>query len=186
MGNTFTNKRLFTLLIWAVIIAAIIAAPSLLPSFRLNLLGRYLSLAIVALGVDLIWGYTGLLSLGQGIFLSLVGYCATMFLQLNSATNFNQDLSSWDVSSVLDMAYMFQAAESFNQVDDWVKYDEGDNQIQYCSKLGRANLIIPFGFKHFFQICNTFEASSLSKYSNTCEAYIISIEFFSNGKFIIS
>ena len=32
------------------------------------------------------------------------------------------------------------AAESFNQVDDWVKYDEGDNQIQYCSKLGRGML----------------------------------------------
>ena len=34
------------------------------------------------------------------------------------------------------------AAESFNQVDDWVKYDEGDNQIQYCSKLGREKLPI--------------------------------------------
>ena len=40
--------------------------------FRLNLFGRYFSLAFVALGIDLIWGYTGLLSLGQGIFFSLV------------------------------------------------------------------------------------------------------------------
>ncbi len=88
MGNNFKNKRLFTLLIWIVIIATIIAAPSLLPSFRLNLLGRYLSLAIVALGVDLIWGFTGLLSLGQGIFFALGGYCAAMFLQLNSAAGF--------------------------------------------------------------------------------------------------
>ena len=32
------------------------------------------------------------------------------------------------------------AAESFNEVDDWVKYSEGDNQIQYCSKLGRGML----------------------------------------------
>ena len=53
------------LLLWVVIIAAIVAAPAVLPVFRLNLLGRFLSLAIVALGIDLIWGFTGLLSLGR-------------------------------------------------------------------------------------------------------------------------
>ena len=66
----------------------IISAPSILPVFRLNLLGRYLSLAIVALGVDLIWGYTGLLSLGQGIFFALGGYCAAMYLQITSSSEF--------------------------------------------------------------------------------------------------
>ena len=49
-----TKKSWIHLTIWVLIIALIIAAPSLLPVFRLNLLGRYLSLAIVALGVDLI------------------------------------------------------------------------------------------------------------------------------------
>ena len=71
----FKNLKLSkktTLIIWVVIIALVIAAPTILPVFRLNLLGRYLSLAIVALGVDLIWGFTGLLSLGQGIFFALV------------------------------------------------------------------------------------------------------------------
>ena len=68
----------------AIIKALIIAAPTILPVFRLNLLGRYLSLSIVALGVDLIWGYTGLLSLGQGIFFALGGYCAAMYLQITS------------------------------------------------------------------------------------------------------
>ena len=65
---------------WVLLIAFVVAAPSLLPVFRLNLLGRYLSLAIVALGVDLIWGFTGLLSLGQGIFFTLGGYCVAMYL----------------------------------------------------------------------------------------------------------
>jgi urea transport system permease protein len=51
-------------------------------SFRLNLLGRFLSLGIAALGIDLIWGYTGLLSLGHGIFFALGGYCLAMYLQL--------------------------------------------------------------------------------------------------------
>jgi urea transport system permease protein len=49
---------------------------------RINQLGRYLALAIVALGVDLIWGYTGLLSLGHGIFFALGGYLFAMYLQL--------------------------------------------------------------------------------------------------------
>jgi urea transport system permease protein len=51
-------------------------------TFRLNLLGRFLALAIAALGIDLIWGYTGLLSLGHGIFFALGGYCLAMYLQL--------------------------------------------------------------------------------------------------------
>lgn len=50
--------------------------------FRINMLGRFMSLAIVALGIDLIWGYTGMLSLGHGIFFSLGGYALAMFLQL--------------------------------------------------------------------------------------------------------
>ena len=80
MNNSHTLKGRLSLFIWIVIIAALVSAPSILPVFRLNLLGRYLSLAIVALGVDLIWGFTGLLSLGQGIFFTLGGYCIAMCL----------------------------------------------------------------------------------------------------------
>jgi urea transport system permease protein len=50
--------------------------------FRVGLLGRFMALGIAALGVDLIWGYTGLLSLGQGIFFALGGYAFAMFLLL--------------------------------------------------------------------------------------------------------
>ena len=71
------------ILLGVVGLALVVALPSLVSPFRLNLLGRYLSLAIVALGIDLIWGYTGLLSLGQGIFFALGGYGAAMHLQLN-------------------------------------------------------------------------------------------------------
>ncbi|GDX76761.1 ABC transporter permease [Cyanobium sp.] len=69
---------------WILIVAATLILPVILPPFRLNLLGRFLSLGIVALGVDLIWGYTGLLSLGQGIFFALGGYALGMHLSLNS------------------------------------------------------------------------------------------------------
>ena len=85
MLQFFQQRRFLLIALWVVIIAAIVAAPSVLPVFRLNLLGRFLSLAIVALGIDLIWGFTGLLSLGQGIFFALGGYAAAMYLQLSSA-----------------------------------------------------------------------------------------------------
>ena len=65
-----------------ILLIAGIIMPLLLPAFRLKLLGRFLSLAIVALGIDLIWGYTGLLSLGHGIFFALGGYGIAMYLNL--------------------------------------------------------------------------------------------------------
>ncbi len=88
MLQTLLHRRWLVVVFWAAIIAAIVAAPAVLPVFRLNLLGRFLSLAIVALGIDLIWGFTGLLSLGQGIFFALGGYAAAMYLQLNSSAAF--------------------------------------------------------------------------------------------------
>ncbi len=51
---------------------------------RVNQLGRFLALAIAALGIDLIWGFTGLLSLGHGIFFALGGYALAMHLQLQN------------------------------------------------------------------------------------------------------
>ena len=85
MFQAFQQRRWPLVILWVLIIAAIVAAPSVLPVFRLNLLGRFLALAIVALGIDLIWGFTGLLSLGQGIFFALGGYAPAMYLQLNSS-----------------------------------------------------------------------------------------------------
>ncbi|MDY7007255.1 MAG: urea ABC transporter permease subunit UrtC [Cyanobacteriota bacterium] len=69
-------------IITAITLIFAIIMPLTLPGFRLKLLGRFLSLAIVALGIDLIWGYTGLLSLGHGIFFALGGYALAMHLKL--------------------------------------------------------------------------------------------------------
>ena len=88
LANRKNLRKVLRLMIWIAIIGFIIAAPYVLPQFRLNLLGRYLSLAIVAIGVDLIWGFTGLLSLGQGIFFALGGYCSAMYLQIISSSDF--------------------------------------------------------------------------------------------------
>ena len=50
--------------------------------FRINLLGRFMALSIAALAIDLIWGFTGLLSLGHGVFFTLGGYALGMHLKL--------------------------------------------------------------------------------------------------------
>ena len=54
-------------------------------NYSLNLFSKYLALAILALGMDLIWGYTGILSLGQAIFFGLGAYAMGMYLMLESS-----------------------------------------------------------------------------------------------------
>lgn len=70
------------IIIVALAVIAVVILPLLISEFRLRLLGRFISLAIVALGIDLIWGYTGLLSLGHGIFFTLGGYALAMYMNL--------------------------------------------------------------------------------------------------------
>ena len=50
------------------------------PDYLVPLLGKFLCFAIVALAIDLIWGYTGILSLGHGVFFALGGYAMGMYL----------------------------------------------------------------------------------------------------------
>ncbi len=50
------------------------------PDYIFSLLGKYLCYALVALAVDLIWGYTGILSVGHGVFFSMGGYAMGMYL----------------------------------------------------------------------------------------------------------
>jgi urea transport system permease protein len=56
------------------------ASPLHVSDFRINLYGKYLCYAILAISVDVLWGYTGLLSLGQALFFSLGGYMMGMYL----------------------------------------------------------------------------------------------------------
>lgn len=50
------------------------------PDYMFALMGKYLCYALVALAMDLIWGYTGILSLGHGVFFSMGGYAMGMYL----------------------------------------------------------------------------------------------------------
>jgi urea transport system permease protein len=91
LSRSIARRRRRSLLVEAGIVAAIVVLllfiiPPILAGLgqgvRVNQLGRFLALAIVALGIDLIWGFTGLLSLGHGIFFALGGYAFAMYLQL--------------------------------------------------------------------------------------------------------
>ncbi|WP_299675790.1 urea ABC transporter permease subunit UrtC [uncultured Roseobacter sp.] len=71
-----------------------IVFPMMLDSFRLNLFGKYLTYAFVAVGLALCWGAGGILSLGQGVFFGLGGYCMAMFLKLEASTPENTSIQS--------------------------------------------------------------------------------------------
>ena len=75
----------------AILIAAAMLVPFLslaispqsafyLPPYLVQLLGKYLCYAILAVALDLVWGYCGILSLGHGAFFALGGYAMGMYL----------------------------------------------------------------------------------------------------------
>lgn len=70
-------------LLLAVLLA--IVFPLTLDIFRLNLVGKYLCYAFVAVGLVMLWGWGGVLSLGQGVFFGLGGYAMAMFLKLEAS-----------------------------------------------------------------------------------------------------
>lgn len=84
-----------SLAIGLIVLAVLLALPllHLLPgehalhvsSYTLTLVGKILCYAVVALALDLVWGYAGLLSLGHGLFFALGGYAMGMYLMRQSA-----------------------------------------------------------------------------------------------------
>ena len=79
----FRRSGLASVLLLAVLLAVVL--PLTLDAFRLNLVGKYLTYAFVAVGLVMLWGYGGVLSLGQGVFFGLGGYGMAMFLKLEAS-----------------------------------------------------------------------------------------------------
>ena len=77
------RRGLGSVLLLAVLL--LVVFPLALDSFRLNLVGKYLSYGFVAVGLVMLWGYAGVLSLGQGVFFGLGGYAMAMFLKLEAS-----------------------------------------------------------------------------------------------------
>ncbi len=99
---------------WAAFVLVLGAAAILLPFLNLGvdpespfhvpdhfipLLGKYLCFAMVALAIDLIWGFTGILSLGHGTFFALGGYAMGMYLMRSIGTEgvYSSDLPDFMV-----------------------------------------------------------------------------------------
>ena len=87
-----SRKEIISFAILALVIFIIL--PMALDSFRLNLFGKYLTYDFVAIGLALCWGAGGILSLGQGVFFGLGGYCMAMFLKLEASTPENTSIQS--------------------------------------------------------------------------------------------
>ena len=82
---TFLNRKdIVGILLLALLVLVVL--PLCLDPFRLNMVGKYLTYGFVALGLVLCWGDAGILSLGQGIFFGLGGYCMAMYLKLEAST----------------------------------------------------------------------------------------------------
>ncbi|MEL6509976.1 MAG: urea ABC transporter permease subunit UrtC [Pseudomonadota bacterium] len=91
-NRIFTRQDVIAFAILAAVIFVVL--PLALDSFRLNLFGKYLTYAFVAVGLVLCWGAGGILSLGQGVFFGLGGYCMAMFLKLEASTPENTAIQS--------------------------------------------------------------------------------------------
>ena len=116
-AEQLSKRRMRSLLIELGVVVAIalimiFVVPTLISGFRLNLLGRFSALAIVALGVDLIWGYTGLLSLGQGIFFALGAYGLAMYVKLNGLPE-GQLPEFFSLYGVSDLPWFWHPFHSF-------------------------------------------------------------------------
>jgi urea transport system permease protein len=72
----------FALVVLLPVLNRVVATGSFayVPDYLIPLIGKYCTYAMLALAMDLIWGYAGILSLGQGAFFALGGYCMGMYL----------------------------------------------------------------------------------------------------------
>jgi urea transport system permease protein len=87
-----TSRGLGSVAILAVLL--LVVFPLVFDIFRLNLVGKYLTYGFVALGLVMLWGYGGVLSLGQGVFFGLGGYAMAMFLKLEASDPISTKIQS--------------------------------------------------------------------------------------------
>jgi urea transport system permease protein len=92
LASLLPKKEMFGFLVLAIVLVVVL--PLALDIFRLNLIGKYLTYAFVAIGLVLCWGYGGILSLGQGVFFGLGGYVMAMFLKLEASDPISTKIQS--------------------------------------------------------------------------------------------
>lgn len=83
MTQDSSKSRLTITIVISIILCVVVPllnSAGLISDFTINLWGKYLCYAVLAISLDLVWGYTGLLSLGHCLFFSLGGYMLGMYL----------------------------------------------------------------------------------------------------------
>ena len=104
----------------SLLLLLVIILPLALDIFRLNLVAKYLTYSFVAIGLVLCWGYGGILSLGQGVFFGLGGYCMAMFLKLEASSVANTKIQStpgipdfMDWNQLTELPFFWKPFQSF-------------------------------------------------------------------------
>lgn len=77
-----------------------------------NMLGRYMTYAIVAVGLDLLWGYVGILSLCQATFFCLGSYAMGMYLAHHGGPEGIVDANGWKLPACLYVVYPYEVGEA--------------------------------------------------------------------------
>src|ERR1043165_6470629 len=90
---------LFGLLVPLLHLLVPVDSPLHVPTYLVQLLGKFACYAMVALALDLIWGFVGILSLGQGGFFALGGYAMGMYLMrsIGKEGNYRSELPDFMV-----------------------------------------------------------------------------------------
>jgi hypothetical protein len=92
-------------------------------TFRLNLVGKYLTYGFVAIGLVMLWGYGGVLSLGQGVFFGLGGYCMAMFLKLEASDPVSTKIQSTPgIPDFMDWNQITAAADCGGSRSDYLPF----------------------------------------------------------------
>ncbi|MBU8908798.1 urea ABC transporter permease subunit UrtC [Desertibacillus haloalkaliphilus] len=99
--QSFSSRLLERKWLFLALILILILLPFFLSDFRTNLLGRYIAFAILVIGLDLLWGYSGVLSLGHGIFFGVGAYITAMYLTMEGMTGAVPDFMMWNGISEL-------------------------------------------------------------------------------------
>ncbi len=104
-------------IVWALLLIALVGIPLLywagfISISTVNMLGRYMCFAIVAVGLDLLWGYTGILSLCQALFFSLGGYAMGMYLAHHGGPEGIIDKAGWKIPACLYVVYPYGIGEA--------------------------------------------------------------------------
>ena len=90
----------FTLIVIVLALMPVLLMNGAVKSTTVLFLGKCIAFAIVALGLDLIWGYTGILSLGHGLYFCLGAYGMGMYLKMVQTHGWRTDRTSTDLEAI--------------------------------------------------------------------------------------